>query len=202
MKGSISVLSILGASLATVPAFAATDSINHIDGYYIPSADIEVGGEDDGDGFGVKGRAQFADQLFFTGEYQAVEYDDSELELDQLRGGIGFFAPLSPDVHWNVRGEFVRVETDGPFQDSEDDTGFGVHGGIEALLTPRFSVHGSLGYLSVDDVDGPEFLVGGRFKATPNVSFFADYRMSRFEDDDSGSDLDLDDIRIGAGFHF
>lgn len=203
MKGSIKALSILGVSLATAPAFAAADSINHLDGYYIPSADIELGGgEDDGDGFGVKGRAQFTDQLFFTGEYQAVEYDDSDLEFDQLRGGIGFFAPVSPDVRWNVRGEFVRVETDVPGGGSDDETGFGVHGGLEALLTPRFSVHGSVGYLSIDDTDGPEFLVGGRFQASHNVSVFADYRMSRFEDDDSSADLDLDDLRIGAGFHF
>lgn len=201
MKGTISAVSILGASLFSVTAFAAADSIGHIDGYYIPSADIELGGgEDDGDGFGVKGRAQFADQLFLTGEYQAVEYDDSELEFDQLRGGVGFFAPLSADVQWNVRGEIVRFETDSPFSDSDDETGFGVHGGLEALLTPRFSVHGSIGYLSVDDTDGPEFLVGGRFMASQNISVFADYRLSRFEDDDT--DIDVDDIRVGAGFHF
>ncbi|MHA7833105.1 MAG: outer membrane beta-barrel protein [Algiphilus sp.] len=202
MKGHItSAIAILGASLAAAPAFAATDSIGHIDGYYIPSADIELGGgEDDGDGFGVKGRAQFADQLFLTGEYQAVEYDDSELEFDQLRGGVGFFAPLGPDVQWNARAELVRVELSVPGAGSDDETGFGVHGGLEAMLTPRFSVHGSIGYLSVDDADGPEFLVGGRFMASQNVSIFADYRMSRFEDDDT--DLDVDDIRVGAGFHF
>ena len=68
------------------------------------------------------------------------------------------------------------------------------------MLTPQFMVHGSVGFISIDDADGPEFLVGLRFLANESVSIFADYRVTRLSD--SGNDLDLDDLRIGAGFSF
>lgn len=202
---SVAAALACGVTLAAYMAPAQSASVGYIDGYYIPSAEVEFSdgfgsGDDDGDGFGVKGRARFADQLFFTGEYQAVEYDDSELELDQLRAGVGFLSALSPELNLIGRAEFIRVELDGPFQDSDDETGYGIHGGAEALLAPRFMVHGSVGFVSVDDADGPEFLVGVRFQANESVGIFADYRVTRLSD--SGSDLDLDDLRIGAGFSF
>ena len=192
------------ASLAYL-APAQSASLGYIDGYYIPSAEFEIseGGasaDDDGDGFGVKGRARFADQLFVTGEYQAVELDDSELEIDQLRAGVGFTSAVNPALNLIGRAEFIQVELDGPFLDSDDESGFGIHGGAEAMLTPQFMVHGSVGFISIDDADGPEFLVGLRFLANESVSIFADYRVTRLSD--SGNDLDLDDLRIGAGFSF
>lgn len=202
---SFAAVAACGAALIGFAAPAQASSLGHIDGYYIPSADLEIsdggfGGEDDGDGFGVKGSARFAEQLFFTGEYQAVEYDDSELELDQLRAGVGFVSAATPELNLIGRAEFIHVELDGPLQDSDDETGFGIHGGAEAMLSPQFMVHGSVGFISVDDADGPEFLVGLRFLANEAVSIFADYRVTRLSD--RGSDLDLDDLRIGAGFSF
>lgn len=202
---SIAALVAFGMTSVAHMTPAQAASLGYIDGYYIPSAELEISdagisGEDDGDGFGVKGRARFADQLFFTGEYQAVEYDDSELELDQLRAGVGFSSAVSPELNLIGRAEFVQVEVDSPFQDSEDETGYGVHAGAEAMLAPQFMAHGSVGYISVDDADGPEFLAGLRFLANESISIFADYRVTRLSD--SGSDLDLDDLRIGAGFSF
>lgn len=200
MKSTILGLAALTLGAWSLQAAAQTSGLNHIDAYYIPSAEIDRGFSDnDGDGFGFKGRAQFADQLFFTGEYQAVEYDDSNAELDQLRAGAGLFSPINRDVNLIGRAEYIRADFDTPGSDAEN--GFGIHGGAEAALTPQFLVHGSVGYVDVGDLgSGAEFLVGLRFLATDVISIFADYRISRLSD--SGSDLDLDDLRIGAGFHF
>lgn len=198
-------LSALMLSAFAFQANAQQTSFGHVDAYYIPNADLEISdatgsAKDDGDGFGLKGRFLVSEQLFIAAEYQAVEYDDSELELDQLRVGVGFTMPINITLNFVGQVEYINAETDAPGVSSESDDGFGVHAGLEAALAPQFSLYGRVGFVSVDDSDGPEFLVGARFKVTPNASLFADYRASRFSD--SGTDLDLDDLRIGAGFHF
>lgn len=200
MKKQLLGITLLGAG-AALPLAAQADAMNYIDGYYVPSADVDFGlADDDGDGYGVKGRAQFADQLFFSGEYQQNEYDDSDLEFTQLRAGVGFMAPINADASWLARAEFINAELEAPGAGSDDESGFGVHVGAEAALTPRFIVDGSIGYLSIDDTDGPEFRFGGRFLVGPQFSIFADYRLTQLEDGDA--ETDFDDIRVGVGFMF
>ncbi len=198
-------LSALMLSAFAFQANAQQTSFGHVDAYYIPRADLELSdatgsAEDDGDGFGLKGRFLVSEQLFIAAEYQAVEYDDSNIELDQVRVGLGLGLPINTALRFVGQVEYVDVEVDTPGFSSEGEDGFGVHGGLEAVLSPQFSLHGSVGFLSLGDTDGPEFLIGARFHVAPNFSLFADYRASRFSD--SGTDLDLDDLRIGAGFHF
>lgn len=180
-------------------ASAQQPSVGHIDGYYIPNAEIEASAgpatfSDDGDGFGVKGRALVAEQIFINGEYQSVEYDGND-ELDQLRAGLGLLSPLNATTNLVGKVEYINID-----DNVEDESGFGVHGGVEIGLSPEISLVGTVGYVDVDDFNGPEFLIGGRLQPNPNISVFADYRMTRLSD--SGVDLDLDDLRLGVGFHF
>ena len=154
--------------------------------------------KDDGDGFGVKGRALVADQVFLHGEYQSVEYD-SNLELDQLRAGLGLFSPLNASTNLVGKVEYINADLDaGP--GSDDENGFGVHGGVEIGLSREISLVGTVGYVDIGDFNGPEFLIGGRLQPNPNISVFADYRVTQLSD--SGADLDFDDLRLGVGFHF
>ena len=190
-------LIVASLSAAAFHAGAQQASVGHIDGYYIPIADIEVSPgsvtfKDDGDGFGVKGRVHFADQMFISGEYQSVGYD-SNIDLDQLRVGLGLLSPLGANTNLVGNVEYINADLDvGPGSDSE--SGFGVHGGIAPRLSPAFVLTGTVGYVSIDDLDGPEFLIGARYLANRNISVFADYRMTRLSD--RGVDLDLDDLRI------
>lgn len=192
---------IFGAALTLTPFAAALAHGNsYIDGYYIPSADIELKqgpfrGDDSGDGFGVKGRAAFADTLFFSGEYQSVNFDDSDSDLDQVRAGLGF----KGESPFFGRVEYVNFDTnDG--DDSKQD-GFGIHGGIQAELTPSFGITGELGYIDVDDFDGLEYLIGADLKFNPVLGAFIDYRVTNL-DGDNDLQLDLNDLRVGLRFDF
>ena len=191
-------MGVLALSSLAFHASAQQPSFGHLDGYFIPNAEIDVspGGDTDGDGFGTKGRFAIADQWFINGEYQAVDYDRSG-DLDQLRFGVGLHSPLNQNVNFVGLLEYINVDGD---RGGPDEDGFGVHGGLEAALAPQFTVHGSVGFVMLDDLDGPEFLVGLRYQATPQISIFGDYRMTRLSD--RGVDVDLDDLRIGVGYHF
>lgn len=154
-------------ALATMgfQAHAQQSSLSHVDVFYIANADLEISesglsAKDDGDGFGFKGRFQVADQFFIAAEYQAVEYDDSRLELDQLRAGLGWASAINPMLNFVGQAEYIRAELDAPGAGSDNENGFGIHAGLEAALAPQFTVHGSIGFVSIGDGDGPEFLVG------------------------------------------
>ena len=194
MKHYQAGLCALVLSAAAFHAGAQQASVGHIDGYFIPNAELN---NRDGDGFGVKGRASIAPQWFLTGEYQSVDYDNRAGELDQLRFGAGLISPLRQNV--NFVGWLEYINLDGS-RGVVDEDGFGAHIGMEAGLAPEFTAHASAGFVAVDDFDGPEFLFGLRYQATPQISIFGDYRVSRLSD--RGVDVDLDDLRLGAGYHF
>ncbi|MGQ0697084.1 MAG: outer membrane beta-barrel protein [Panacagrimonas sp.] len=181
-----------------LPTFAASAG-NFVDGYYIPFAEVDVGSDDaDGDGFGVKGAYEVGtSSVFFTGEYQSVDYDDIDADIDQLRLGAAF-GPGAGSVGEGLygRGEYVSID----FAD-EDQNGFGGHVGYGLPVTKEFRLYGEAGYLLLDDVDGPELLVGATYQFAPNLAAFGDFRNS-FLDVDGGGDLDLSQFRIGARFLF
>jgi opacity protein-like surface antigen len=195
---------ILGGASSLAHADSAS-AINHVDIYYIPKADLDISlsgvgsGKDDGDGFGMRGRALISDMLFLSGEYQTVEYDDSGLEIDQFRAGLGLAGAVHSDLFIIGSLEYARAKLKAPGLGSESDDGFGIHIGMLARLTQQFSVNAQVGYVSLDG-DGVEMLLGARFKPTEQFGIFVDYRMTKLSD--SGVDLDLDDLRVGVGFHF
>ncbi len=190
-------------ALAPVGAMAASPIGNNLDAYYISSG-IETGaGDDDGDGFGAKGRFAFADTLFFSGEYQSSNYDDSDSDLNQLRLGVGFNSSISPQATLYGLAEFIQAEPDNTGIPSFDEAqnGLGVHGGIQFNLGDDVSLDGRLGYVDIGDLgDGVEFLVGATYRLTPAFGIFADYRVTQIDGD--FGDIDVDDFRAGLRFAF
>lgn len=189
----IAAAAVLGIA---APVLAAPGN-NHVDGYLLMS-DIDLGPvDDDGIGAGVKGAFQVGDQVYLTGEFQSVEYDDFNADFDQIRLGAGF----GPGMGGKGEGLYGRAEYVRFDLDNEDDDGIAGHIGYGVPLNPQFRLHGELGYLLLDETDGPELLIGGTYQIARNIGVFADYRMS-FLEADGGGDVDIDDLRIGARFHF
>lgn len=182
---------------AAFHAGAQQTSVGHLDGFLVLDSEIETnGGDVDGDGFGTKGRFHIADQWFLKGEYQSVDYDRGVDDVDQLRFGGGLIAPLRQNVNFVGWLEYINIDGDNGF----DDDGLGIHGGLEFGLAPQFTAHASVGFVKLDDADGPEFLFGLRYQATPQISIFGDYRMTQLSD--NGADADFNDLRLGVGYHF
>lgn len=191
------------AALLAVPSFVLAASGNTLDGYYIPSAELEVdvdgagSADTSGDGFGVKGAFSFTDTAFFTGEYQSVDYDEDlieDIELDQIRLGAGYRFTATTLPMWYLRAEFVQLSVD-----DEDENGYGVHGGVRAE-NGALGVYAEAGYVDVEEADGFEFTVGADYALTDAIGGFVDYRRSDLEASDG--DLTLDDLRVGLRLYF
>jgi hypothetical protein len=190
----------LAACGFAAPALAVQGN-NYVDGYgFFSDVDLEFGpfnDSDDGVGMGVKGAFQVADKVYLTGEFQTVEYDDFNRDLDQIRLGAGFGPGMGP----NAEGIYGRVEYVDVDFFGEDDDGVGGSIGYGLPLSPEFRLHGEVGYLYLDDVDGPELLIGGTYRIAQNFGVFADYRAS-FLEADGGGDIDINDLRVGIRFTF
>lgn len=191
------LIAAIAACGFAAPTLAATGN-NYIDGYFALS-EIDVGpADDDGNGFGVKGAFQVHPQAFITGEFQNVEYDDSDADVDQIRLGAG----IGPGMGSSGEGIYGRGEYINFDFDSEDQDGLVGTVGYALPINPQFRLHGELGYVYVDDADGPELLVGGTYRLAQNFGLFADYRVSYLDPDGGRGDLDISDFRAGARFYF
>lgn len=177
-------------------ALAAADG-GYLDVYYVPSAKIEVtipgfgSGDDDGDGFGFKGLGRFG-TIGLTGELQSTSYDDSGIDNDQLRLGVGMVGPTTSGVFL----EYVDIELDG-----SDADGFGVQG---RLAGEHF--YGQAGYISIEDdfetTAGIELLIGFAIGDPQGAGAFVDMRRSMLEGDESDVEYEFTDIRAGVRVRF
>lgn len=197
--------------LCCANAFAAKTSGSDVRAFYA-SEDFEIVDESvDGDGFGLGANLLLplgAVSLYLPAEYTNTELDvggGENVDLESLRVGAGVSFPVGPVGSINTGVRYHDYEL-------SDDTGelaldgFGLFVGGRAGITPMASLYGELNYQMLEvedfneDVDGFELIVGlsANFNG-PGV--FAEYRMTRLEDDVNDS-LDLDGIRLGVNFNF
>lgn len=198
----------LAAAMFGAPLAASAHGSSYIDGYgVLADTETELVGvgraEDEGDGGGIKAQLDLGG-VFLTGEYQSVDYDDTEIELDQVRAGIALGPGAGNGGGFYGGAEYVNFNFDFPGipdEDEEDQDGFGGHIGYAIALAPIVRLYGQAAYVKLDDIDGPEFLAGIAVELLPNLGVFADYRATDFEDEDE-NELSFDDVRIGARFTF
>lgn len=199
-------LGVVAFALST-PLLAAPGN-SFIDGYYVPSATVEIddggliGLEEEGDGAGVKAAIELVPQVFITGEFQSNTYDDNggDVELDTYRIGLGVGEGVG-----NGDGLYGRIElinADDGTDSQEDDSGFAGTLGLGLIISPQIKIYGEAGYLVFDDLGGPELLGGIAFRLLPNLGVFADYRLTQLEVDDTNVEITYDEFRIGARFYF
>lgn len=193
---------VAGGALALVASGAQAGEFDYLDLYVVPDSNLEVNapglgsGDADGDGFGIKGRAHVAETVTVHGEFQSITLDDSDADIDQLRFGVGAHSSADTGARFFGDAELVSIDLDG-----EDQSGFGLHGGLSFSGQGPVSAFARLGYLSLDDVDGLEYSLGADVAFSPTVGGFVDYRSVMLEDD-SDNEFDFTDLRVGVRFHF
>jgi hypothetical protein len=190
MRNQLAAFAVLaftaGAASAQMPA-------GHADLYYVPLAEIQSGGSDSGDGFGVRAAVNVLEGVIVTGEYQAVGYKDIDDDLTQYRIGAG----LMGEGGLGVLAEYLVAE------DASKTDGFGVH-----LRLASEMVYGQIGYLRLqdddadDDVGGYEFTIGAVIPVTDALGAFVDVRRTGIGHDHSPFEIELTDVRAGVRFAF
>lgn len=186
---------VLCAMLA-VPGMAMADP-GFLDFHYVAKSDLDIeitglgSGSDDGNGFGARLLMPVSPTFALTGEYQANSYDDSGLDVTNLRFGGGLVGPTTSGLIL----EYVSIDLD----DSTAD-GFSIKGRLASARVGSTQVYGEIGYVTVtddDDVDykGVEFNVGAAFALSPVTGLILDYRKTNLDGDDL--ELTFSDFRVG-----
>lgn len=185
------------------PLAAQAEGPGFIDLYFVPSAKLEYTDpglgtfSDSGTGFGIKGLVPASEFFAITGEYQATNYDDSDIDVDQLRVGIGLTGPTTSGLYV----EYIAATVD-----DLDEDGFGLHLRLAGRPSDAASFYGQAGYLALDndfETDtGFEFTVGAAIEISGNMGVFADLRRTTLEGEDSEFETELTDVRAGLRLRF
>ena len=204
---AVSLLSLALAPMTAIAADAAADSIISVGvfGTHVEVTDDSVPNvEPAGEGWGARAHVGLPfSGLFIAGETQKNELEDGAIALDVTtsRVGVGIefidAGPLTLDGRINfIHYAFESIGG----KDNQD--GFGAHLGADAGIG-ILGVYGSLGYLELEDLKGPEVLVGVRTSLLPLLDIFGEYRHNELEDDTAPvSTAEFSEFRVGLNFAF
>lgn len=165
----------------------------------------------DADGTALAVRAAFGtDAVSIYADVQDASHDGAllgvgyDIDVTETRVGVGIHS-TSPTLVVSGYLERYDIDADIDFGGPKirgDDDGAGVHLGLQSKTSDNAAIYGRAGYLSLGDADGPEFIAGVKALVSDNVNVYGEYRALRLKGDPGFSDLDLDDIRLGANFTF
>lgn len=190
------------ATLALFPAAVMAAPSGYVDVYFVPSAKIEteaagVSSDDSGDGIAIKTLMAFDQGFFINGEYQKNEYDETALEFEQFRAGLGLYAP-GEDLSPFGLVEYIRTDSSATGT-SQSESGYGAHVGIRGESN-SMGVTLQVGYVDLGDEDGPESLLEMDYQFTERVGAIIGYRVSKRER--AASEVLLSDLRVGLSLYF
>jgi opacity protein-like surface antigen len=164
------ILAATTASLLCLPAagfaqFSYTSAeFNYVD------VEVDVGPFNvDGDGFSLGGTYTVAETFFIGGSYE--DYDlDFGVDGEVLRIGGGYFHPLDEDLDFVATLHFLDVEVSAGNQSADDD-GIALAGGIRAQLTEEIQVDALLEYVDMDAGDSDTGIdLRGRYYLSPEFA--------------------------------
>ena len=158
--------------LATSANAAEALSYNYVQGGY---AATNTDGAD-AEGFG--GEASFAIHPNFHvfGGYNTQEIDDSSVDLENWRAGVGYNHPVSGNTDLLTRVAYENFQAD---EVGLDEGGWSAEDGVRSALTNNVEGYALAGYEDGDDFDGSAYgRVGGQVKFNQNWGVVGDVKFA------------------------
>lgn len=138
-------------TLLAVPALADDPNYNYLQGDYVRAELDDAGFSVDGDGFGVGGSMEIAEQFHLLVRFRTFDFD-FDVDLDQLAVGGGWHPALSDTTDLVFELTYISVEASA-LGFSIDDDGYGASLGLRSMLSPQFELAGSVNYSDYGDGD-------------------------------------------------
>ncbi len=154
--------------------------------------DIELA---DGDGYVLSGRWRWDDHWFLAGRYGESDFEianpapgrPATADWEYLRVGIGYRAPLSPQLEWFAVLSYDRVDL--TVLEDEVESGENLEAGLAYDLSDRFNLGGSVEFAKnntkeiklFDEELG--FVLRGSYHFSPRLGLVAAYeKVDRFDE--------------------
>lgn len=194
MRHYVIALGLLGC---TQLAQAETDPFVSMGLFFAPMSEVESDPGDSIDGSGFGARVEVGGALHIHGEYLQSSLDDpaGDVDFSDTRLGMTYRSHME-NGYILASAEYVGLD----FDANGDDQGIGVHLGAGFNATDSVALYGRAGMISLDDLDGPELRIGIDGKLQEGTSVYGEYRTMMLSAD--GTDVDVNDLRIGVRFSF
>jgi len=123
----------------------------------------------DGDGLGIGGSFEVADNWHVVGGYSSIGFDFG-IDLNSLSIGAGYHTAISDTTSAYANVLWVNSEVEVSGGPSFDDDGFGLGIGLRSNITDRVELEGGLSYLDYGDGSGMAASAAGWYKFTDAFS--------------------------------
>lgn len=210
MKRSLFALALAAA----LPMSASAATISHLYAEFgYVSADVL--GDDNMDGWQLKGEADIARGFYALGSYSRVGDDNIDsgfvdtlgnpilidINFDETAIGVGYHHAISDKADWNTEVSYVHDQVDlngHAFGAGDDgDNGYRVATGLRGMLAPKFEGSIYINYTDVNDFgNGVGAGIGGVFHFNDTWGLTAGYDHA---DRDNG-DIDSWNLGVRASF--
>lgn len=176
--------SVLALGLLASLPFAATAaegvSYSYVEGGYA-ATNTDAG---DADGFAVGGSGAVAPNFHLFGNYSKQEIEDTNIDFDQWRLGVGYNHELNPQLDLVTRVAYEKFDAgDDAFGNDLDADGYSVEAGVRGALTPNFEGYAMAGFEDGETIGGGdrdgEFYgrVGAQVKFNPTWGLSGDVKF-------------------------
>lgn len=169
--------SLLALTLAAALPFAAGAadgvSYNYVEAGY--AATNLSDGLPDADGFAARASVAFHPNFHVFGDFSNQEFDNSRIDVDQWRVGLGYNHEISPRADLLTRVAYNKTDL-GYFGDAD---GWSVEAGARGVLASNFEGYALAGYEDGDQVDGDFYgRLGATVKFNQNWGLNGDVKFS------------------------
>ncbi len=124
----------------------------------------------DGDGFGIGGSFEVADNWHLVGGYSSIGFDFG-IDLNTLQVGAGYHTDISATTSFYTNLLWVSAEADAGGSLNADEDGFGIGIGVRNNATDRVELEGGINYVDLGDgADGISVSAALWYKLTDNFS--------------------------------
>ena len=166
MKRTLLALTLL-AALPFAASAAEGVSYNYVEGGYVRT-DIENSGtNNDADGWSLGGSGAIAPNFHIFGNYSKQSISDTDVDLNNLRVGVGYNRELTPKMDLLTRVAYERYDFDSSYGNYKSD-GYSVEAGVRGAITNNFEGYALAGYEDAEDFDGDFYgKLGAQVKFNP-----------------------------------
>lgn len=159
------------SSLSFAAAAADGISYNYVQGGYV-TTNTDSG---DAQGWGVSGSAAFTPNFHVFGDFANQEIDDTNVDFDQWRVGVGYNHQISQHADLLTRVAYEKFDAGSGI----DADGYSVEAGVRGAMTPSLEGYALAGYEDGDQYDGDFYgRFGAQWKFNRNWGLNADVKLA------------------------
>lgn len=167
--------SLIPLALLVALPFAAAQAQDGLSYNYVQGGYAATNADLDADGFGLEGSVALHPNFHLFGAYSNQDIDNTNLDFDQWRVGLGYNHAISRNADLLTRVAYEKFDAGNGF----DSDGYSVEVGLRGALHPNFEGYALAGYedygSNADDFYGR---LGAVVKFTPNWGVDANVKFS------------------------